>query len=325
MGTGCERKLVLKKFKSNDNGETVKKMFFLETSGRSWLTPREACCLESASRMSNLQVTVILTSSFFSLQDNSSCYIYQSYPNIQFYTIDVKDTFKHTPLETILEKREFMTSQYQAVHLSDMLRLAIVYKYGGFYSDFDAMTLKDLSQFQNVIGGTNIQEAILKNLERLKDFSEIIGVENIQKMSLRILQNTVFQFEKNHKILAKTMEEISKRFEGHHRIEIGPLFLTTVVKNMYNISEVEHFKKKDLEVLPNDYFYPAKAYEISKLWTKVPKTKEDWKQMFQNSFMVHFWASQTNSLVVNGNSEREAYSYLGPIYCPVSIVSSNSF
>ena len=117
-------------------------MYFFETSGRSWLTPREACSLESASLKSNLQVNIIFTSSFLDLHDNSTCYLFQTVPNIHFYTIKLKDAFEGTPLERIYQRAEFRKSSYGPTHLSDMLRVAIIYKYGGFYSDLDSITIK---------------------------------------------------------------------------------------------------------------------------------------------------------------------------------------
>ena len=117
-------------------------MYFIETSDRSWLTPREACSLESAALMSNLQVNIIFTSSFLDLHDNSTCYLYQTVPNIHFYTVKLKDAFDDTPLERIYQREEFRNSQFRTIHLSDMLRTAIIYKKGGFYSDLDSITLR---------------------------------------------------------------------------------------------------------------------------------------------------------------------------------------
>ena len=117
-------------------------MYFIETSDRSWLTPREACSLESAALMSNLRINIIFTSSFLDLHDNSTCYLYQTVPNIHFYTVKLKDAFDDTPLERIYQREEFRNSKFRIIHLSDMLRTAIIYKKGGFYSDLDSITLR---------------------------------------------------------------------------------------------------------------------------------------------------------------------------------------
>ena len=43
-------------------------------------------------------------------------------------------------------------SQYKIAHLSDAVRLALLYKYGGFYSDTDTITLKSFSDLINYNG-----------------------------------------------------------------------------------------------------------------------------------------------------------------------------
>ena len=141
LGPVCQRKLELERFKfpsSQDGGE----MFFLETSGRSWLTPRETCALESAARFSGLRVNIILTSSFLDLYDNSTCYLYMFSSNIRFFTIKLRDAFRDTPLDRFYQREEYRRSEHKTTHLSDTLRYALVYKQGGFYSDLDTITIR---------------------------------------------------------------------------------------------------------------------------------------------------------------------------------------
>ena len=61
-----------------DNFEKEKKIFFLETSGRSNLTARTLCAVESASKHSNLLVIVLLTSQELNLQQASTHKLYQN-------------------------------------------------------------------------------------------------------------------------------------------------------------------------------------------------------------------------------------------------------
>ena len=119
-------------------------MFFLETSGRSWLTPREACALESAARFSGLRVNIILTSSFLDLYDNSTCFLYM-FSNISFFTIKLRDAFQDTPLDRFYQREEYRRSEHKTTHLSDALRYALVYKQGGFYSDLDTVTIRSIA------------------------------------------------------------------------------------------------------------------------------------------------------------------------------------
>ena len=150
FGAACGRMISLNQFGQSD--VVTKQMFFLETSGRSKLSPRQACSVESAARFSNLQVHVILLSDSLDLTDNSTCYLYQTVQNVEFYTVNWDNIFKDTPIHNLTQSKKFHESQFKVSHFSDALRMAMVYKYGGFYSDLDAVTIQDLSRFHNVIG-----------------------------------------------------------------------------------------------------------------------------------------------------------------------------
>ena len=67
MGTQCSIPVKLQSFAP----ENVLKnqMFFLETSGRSKISPRQACSVESAAKFSNLQAQVIMLSDMLDLTD----------------------------------------------------------------------------------------------------------------------------------------------------------------------------------------------------------------------------------------------------------------
>ena len=73
-------------------------LFMMETSGRRRLTTRQACSVESAAKRSGLTVNLIMFSSFLDLKDNTTCQLYMHSNNINFYTIDVEEFSKDTPL-----------------------------------------------------------------------------------------------------------------------------------------------------------------------------------------------------------------------------------
>ena len=73
-------------------------MVFLETSGRSKMSPRQACSVESAAKFSNLQAQVIMLSDMLDLTDNSTCYLHQTVSNVSFYKIDLQTIDENTLL-----------------------------------------------------------------------------------------------------------------------------------------------------------------------------------------------------------------------------------
>lgn len=302
MGTQCSKPVRLQSF----GPENVLKnqMFFLETSGRSKLSPRQACSVESAAKFSNLHSQVLMLSDMLDLNDNSTCYLHQSVSNVSFYKIDLQTIYENTPLQDLMKSKLFLKSKFKVTHQSDALRLALVFKYGGFYSDMDAVTIHDLSTFKNVIGATKINAKVDTSAH---------------------LANGEFQFEEKHQLLWETMKMFTKVFTGNTRVEVGPMLITKTVKNYFQNENIETLRNKTLTVLPIETFYPVKAFEIEHLWPEEPKSFKDWAKLFENSSMVHFYASQTNAWVVERDPSHEAYAVIGPRYCPTSFWSSDQF
>ena len=302
LGTQCSTPVKLEVFTKEKTFQN--QMFFIETSGRSKLSPRQACSVESAAKVSNLHVQMILLSDTLDLTDNSTCYLYTSVSNINFYKLDLEKIYEDTPLHDLVQSNTFANSKYKATHQSDALRLALVYKYGGFYSDMDAVTIRDLSKFQNVIGAAKI---------------------NAMPATHFYLANGEFQFEGKHQILWQTMQAFTELFTGNNREEVGPMLITRTIKEHFHIEFVETINSETLTVLPVQAFYPVEWFEISKFWPVEPKSFKHWATLFENSSMVHFYGSQTNVLVVERDPSHEAYAVLGPRYCPISYWSADRF
>ena len=302
LGEGCATQIELETF-THKNVE-MNQIFFLETSGRSKLSPRQSCSVESAAKFSKLQVQVILFSNILDLTDNSTCYLYSSVTNVRFYTVDLHKIYKDTPLQHLVASQKFQKSKFHITHQSDALRLALIFKYGGFYSDLDAITIRDLSNFHNVIGATKI---------------------NARHDTFAHLNNGVFHFEAKHQILLQTMKMFTRVFTGSRRGEVGPMLITKTVKEYFQLENIERLKTKTLEVTPIETFHPIKAFDAIQLWSIQPKSFAQWFTLFKNSSMVHFYASQTNKWFVERDPSHEAYAVLGPRYCPTSYWSAENF
>ena len=81
---------------------------------------------------------------------------------------------------------------------------------------------------------------------------------------------------------------------------------------MCNVSEVESLAAPSLEILPWQEFYPVNWFETAKLWPSQPQSFASWRELFANSTMVHFYASQTDRLRVSGDPAHQAYALLAP-------------
>ena len=77
-----------------------------------------------------------------------------------------------------------------------------------------------------------------------------------------------------------------------------------------------------IKIADTNVFYPVESGSAKDLWEESPV---GWEKHFENSYMVHFYSHQTLMKRVTRNPIKEAYSYLGPKYCPVAFWFSENF
>lgn len=70
------------------------------------------------------------------------------YPNIFIRNVQFAQLCQGTPLDDWLDSSEFFKSFVPDVHISDIIRLLLLYKYGGTYADLDYMILKRLDRYE---------------------------------------------------------------------------------------------------------------------------------------------------------------------------------
>lgn len=79
--------------------------------------------------------------------------ILQEYPNIHLRNVNLWRFTYDTPVFEWLKTNQLFESQYVAEHMSDILKMVILYKYGGFYLDQDVIVQKSFDNLgDNFIG-----------------------------------------------------------------------------------------------------------------------------------------------------------------------------
>jgi hypothetical protein len=119
------------------------KIFFLETNETQvYLQPRQLCSVESAAK-NNPRAQILLKS--IKAQIKHADLFFEAYPNLKHDLFDPIDVFVHTPLEQWWRDRVVYRAKdlyFRIAHMSDALRLAFIYTYGGLYSDLDRLALR---------------------------------------------------------------------------------------------------------------------------------------------------------------------------------------
>ena len=144
--------------------------------------------MESSSlRNPDLISLVVLTSPTLDLGSNSTCHLFRQSDSIAFRTVDPSVAFRGTPMAGVAEA--IAGSAHRVVHLSDALRLALVYQLGGWYSDLDVVHLRPLSQLphNSVSGDHRVRSEVFAG-----DYDGAVGNK---------LNNAIFHFERGHPYL----------------------------------------------------------------------------------------------------------------------------
>ncbi|XWS59942.1 hypothetical protein CRYUN_Cryun08bG0165400 [Craigia yunnanensis] len=205
--------------------------------------------------------------------------------NVLAVTPDVPSLVKNTPAEAWLDDLKSGNMDPGSVplfnHLSDLIRLAVLYKYGGVYLDTDFIFLKDLSGLRNAIGAQSINQ-VTKKWTRLN--------------------GAVMIFDIHHPVLLEFLKEYATTFNGNRWGHNGPYLVSRVLERIGDNSEY------NITIFPPKAFYPVDWIKIANLFKK-PETEADSKwaddtlaDISSESYVVHLWSKRSRELKIEEGS-----------------------
>ncbi|KAL7142713.1 hypothetical protein ABFS83_08G142100 [Erythranthe nasuta] len=167
-------------------------------------------------------------------------------------------------------------------NLSNLLRLGLLYRFGGIYLDTDVIILRNFGELKNAIGAQTLDHET-GNWSRLN--------------------NAVMVFDKGHPLVYKFIEEFALTFNGRKWGHNGPYLVSRVV------SRVSGRVGYDFTILPPIAFYPVDWSRIGSLF-KGPRgdlIHSKWlvaklRQIRSESFAVHLWNKQSRKMEVEKGS-----------------------
>lgn len=183
-------------------------------------------------------------------------------------------------------------------NLSNLLRLALLYKFGGIYIDTDIIILKNFSKLRNSIGAQTI---------------------DLETGSWSRLNNAVMIFDKNHPLLLKFIEEFALTFDGNKWGHNGPYLVSRVV------SRVSASADYNFTVLPPPVFYPVGWGRIDGLfYGPRDEAHSKWlrsqlRHIRKESFCVHLWNRHSRNLEVEEGSIIDQIMSDSCLFCNSSI------
>jgi len=167
-------------------------------------------------------------------------------------------------------------------NLSNLLRLVLLYKYGGIYLDTDVIILKSLSNLHNVIGAQTV-DPVTKKWSRLN--------------------NAVLIFDKNHPLLKRFIDEFSRTFNGNKWGHNGPYLVSRVITRI----KISSSSDLGFSVLPPSAFYPVDWTRIKGFYRAPTNESDAWLRkrlthLRKNTFAVHLWNRESKKLRIEEGS-----------------------
>ncbi|CAN0852938.1 Lactosylceramide 4-alpha-galactosyltransferase [Linum grandiflorum] len=201
---------------------------------------------------------------------------------------DFAAVFKDTPAESWfkeLKKGNVRPGEVSlGQNLSNLLRLALLYKFGGIYVDTDVVVLRSFAGLRNSIGAQTVDS---------------------ESGKWSRLNNAVLVFDRKHPLIFKFIEEFTRTFNGNKWGHNGPYMVSRVVSR---VSAARGANRLDFSVLPPSAFYPVDWSRIHGLF-RGPRDRVHSKwirekvgQIKKESYAVHLWNRQSRDVKIEDGS-----------------------
>ncbi|XP_076885038.1 uncharacterized protein LOC143534427 [Bidens hawaiensis] len=188
-------------------------------------------------------------------------------------------------------------------NLSNLLRLCLLYKYGGVYIDADVIVLRSFAKVRNSIGAQTM-DPNSKNWSRLN--------------------NAVMVFDKMHPLLYKFIEEFSLTFNGNKWGHNGPYMVSRVV------SRLQGRPGYKFTVLLPSAFYPVSWINVRVLF-RGGKNESDsrwlmgvYGQIKNQSYTLQLWNKQSRGYRIEEGSVVSKILLDSCVFCNASRTNHTS-
>ena len=207
---------------------------------------------------------------------------------------------------------------------SDAIRLCLIYRYGGWYSDLDVIFLRNLTN--------NDGENPLKN---------IIGFDQLSGSKNKI-NNGIFNNEAGHIFLETAIGIFNKTFINGMYTSSGPAVVTKAIEEICKtpielITSPKFTNKPEcsgMKIVNSKFFFPFDWFHHDILIDHKPD--HYWDEQFKQSIFVHYYQSSSRGFkhgsgfpsVLRPNhygKQKPALAYIAPKECPISFYSTKLF
>lgn len=238
---------------------------------------RQQRAVESLFKVHGRDVCVVVLSEFLEL-DFFKSFVQDGF-KVAVAMPDLDELLKDTPTEEFSSLwYEWRRTKHYPVHYSELIRLAVLYKFGGVYLDSDVIVFKPLYSLKNSV-----------------------GVEN-HTNGTSIFNGAVLAFDKESPFLLECMREFYSTYDDTRLRWNGADLLSRVI-NKLDDKEVHGIKMES----PLSFF-PISSSNITRYFSAADNETVEMQEenlfgkIVNESTAFHFWNSATSALVPEPSS-----------------------
>lgn len=281
--------------------ESDRQIFFIETTCAekcecaATLDDRKICAIESTARLHPTYKVYVLIVNSEGFKPNHKIDLIErmfEYENVYLRKVNLTEYSKNTPLEQFFATKRYVASGHMRTHLSDILRMLTLYKYGGIYLDSDIVCLKNMQP---------------------------LGMNFASGEAFDVVTGSMINFGNDalgRSFASQCVEELNNTFDGSQWAINGPGLITRVLNRLCNTNFVSNMTKEacsGFQVLPRETFAPV-AWQVHHYYFKEENMYEAMK-CTENAYIAHIF-NHMNSEMVVVKKTRVAYALLAKEYCP---------
>ncbi|KAF6207159.1 hypothetical protein GE061_018398 [Apolygus lucorum] len=301
----------LRIFETHQLTKSINNVFFLETScasnreqldlRRPILKPRQACAIYStASHNPKRHVILVFTCPLLqNYYEESPAYVKAvlDLPNFSMALVNLNELYERSNL-SMFSKGALHEAAYPVEHNADIIRILLIYLFGGTYLDLDFVSTRSLDDL-----GTNYIAAELESA----------------------VATGAFNFEAKHPYLKEFLKEMYQSYNPKEWNSIGPVLATSVLKKFCGLTQYDsthfttigHIARCGITVHSDQVFYPIRYWDW-KLYMDPNNVIEELiknNDFFTNkTYAFHVWNKNSASTPINVGSN-QPYGILADRNC----------
>ncbi|XP_065349637.1 lactosylceramide 4-alpha-galactosyltransferase-like [Cloeon dipterum] len=268
-------------------------IFFIETSEKGRMNVRQVCTIEAVCLHNpHAHVFVVFPYPVKEIDMERSPALVDLVAgknNVHLVTVSSDEVVRGTPLEEVFETK-LRLSPTPKEHLSDLLRLGLLWKLGGVYMDLDLITFKSVEP-----------------LARLRNFVTADGVDQVN--------TAMCGFQAKHPFLKKIMQDVRDTYDPNVYSTV-PFAFNAAIRAYFHMSVDEAIKRRklsDMYILDQSVISPVTYVNFTTLLDHRMANLTD--KIVENSYGAHLWGSLTTKYRLRIGS-KSPYATIARRFCP---------